>query len=253
MQEMVDIVDKKDNVSYSTTKDNAHKNGLLHRTIIAQVIDSKGRWILVKQAQNRQDAGQYVSPVGGHVRAGESKIEALRREAFEELGLKDFTYKFIGKAIFNRRVLNRFENHYFVLYKIFSNEKPLLNHESESYKIFTKEQLKKKLKTNPAKFGQAFHFVAKNFYPKLLIRYGKIPSWKKEGINIFRFSIFRPVTLSKDIYGYSIDAFVRECRNRAGLGPQDPFSSRDFGKIVPTYEGLQPLALYLIPLYYKVL
>lgn len=165
---MIDIVDKNDNVLYSTTKENAHKKGLLHLTIIAEVIDSKGRWMLVKQSSDRQDAGQYVSPVGGHIKAGESEIEALKREAFEEVGLKIFTYKFIGKGIFNRRVLGRFENHYFILYEIFSDEKPTLNHESESYKSFTKEELKKRLKTNSAEFGKAFQFVVKNFYPNLL-------------------------------------------------------------------------------------
>lgn len=168
MQEMIDIVDKNGNVLYSTTKEKAHKKGLLHRTIIAEVVNSKGKWMLVKQSSDRQDAGQYVSPVGGHIRTGESEIEALQREALEEVGLKDFTYKFIGKAIFKRHILKRIENHYFILYEIFSDEKPRLNHESESYKMFTKEELKMRLKTNPNEFGQAFHFVVQTFYPKLL-------------------------------------------------------------------------------------
>jgi 8-oxo-dGTP pyrophosphatase MutT (NUDIX family) len=37
--------------------------------------------------------------VGGHVCPGESPEEALKRETFEELGLKEFTYKFIRKYI----------------------------------------------------------------------------------------------------------------------------------------------------------
>lgn len=167
MREMVDVVDENNNVLYSTTKQNTHKYGLLHRTVIGEVIDSKERWMLVKQSSDRQDAGQFVSPVGGHIREGESEIEALKREASEEIGLKDFTYKFIGKAIFNRHVLGRIENHFFILYEIFSDEKPKLNHESESYKMFSKEELKKRLKTNPNEFGQAFHFVSKSFYPTL--------------------------------------------------------------------------------------
>mgnify|MGYP001617931222 CR=1 FL=1 len=165
---MVDIVDENNKVLYKTSKGKAHELGLLHRTVIAEVIDSKGEWVLVRQSSDRQDAGQYVSPVGGHIRAGESEIEALKREAFEEVGLKKFTNKFIGKGIFKRHVLNRIENHYFVLYEIYSDKKPKLNHESESYKTFTKGELKKRLKTNPAEFGQAFQFVTKTLYPKLL-------------------------------------------------------------------------------------
>lgn len=166
--EKVDIVDKSDNVLYKIAKTDAHEKGLLHRTVIAQVRDSQGKYLFVKQASDKQDAGQYVSPVGGHVTAGETEGEALEREAFEELGLKDLEYKLIGKAIFNRRVLRRRENHYFILYEIYSNQQPLINYESESYKYFTEEELKKTLRENPQKFGNAFHFVVKTFFPDLL-------------------------------------------------------------------------------------
>lgn len=165
--EKVDIVDEQDNVLYQTTKQTAHKDGLLHRTVISEVKDSEGRWILVKQSSDRQDAGQYVSPVGGHIRAGETEIQVLQREALEGLGIKDFDYKFIGKAIYNRYILGRQENHYFILYEIFSDQTPQLNHESESYKSFTKEELKTRLKAYPQEFAAAFRFVVKTFYPEL--------------------------------------------------------------------------------------
>lgn len=166
--EKVDIVDESDNVLYKIAKTDAHEKGLLHRTAIAEVKDSQGRRLFVKQASDRQDAGQYVSPVGGHVMAGETEDEALKREAFEELGLKDFEYKLIGKAIFNRAVLNRQENHYFILYEIYSDQHPVINHESDSYKYFTEKELKKNLRENPQKFGNAFHFVVKTFFSELL-------------------------------------------------------------------------------------
>jgi len=166
-EEMVDVVDENDNVLYRTTRKEAHENGLLHRTTISEIIDSNGRWMLVKQSSDRQDAGQYVSPVGGHVEAGETEDEALKRESKEECGLSNFNYKLVGKAIFNRHVLNRQENHYFILYEIYSDEKLQLNEESESYKAFTKDELKDALKNNPELFGDAFHFVAKTFYPEL--------------------------------------------------------------------------------------
>lgn len=165
--EMVDIVGQNDNVLFSTSKQNAHKAGLLHRTIIAELRDTQGKWILVKQASDRQDAGQYVSPVGGHVRAGESEIEALIREASEELRLKDFKYKYVGKAIYNRHVLKRQENHYFILYEIFSDKKPRLNHESVSYKSFTEKELRKCLENTPEKLGASFLFILEKFYPHL--------------------------------------------------------------------------------------
>lgn len=77
--EQVDIIDENLKVLYSCDKSEAHEKGLLHATVIAEVHNSKGEWMLVKQASDKQDAGQYVSPVGGHVAAGESFEDALRR------------------------------------------------------------------------------------------------------------------------------------------------------------------------------
>ena len=168
VSEMVDVVDSKNKFLFSIEKQEAHKKGLLHRTVLVQLINSKGEWILVKQSSDRQDAGQYVSPVGGHIRSGESEIEALRRETLEELGLRSFKHKFIGRGIFDRRILGRHENHYFILYEIYSDEKLKLGPEAESYKSFTKKEIKKLLKDNPKLFGNAFHFAVKTFHPNLL-------------------------------------------------------------------------------------
>jgi len=104
--------------------------------------------VLVKQSSSRQDAGQYVSPIGGHVKAGEAIENALKREAF---------------------VLNRQENHFFVQFEISSDEDLKLNHESVEYRKFTSDQLNRELKQNPKLFGDSFHFVAKTSYPELLI------------------------------------------------------------------------------------
>lgn len=167
--EMVDIVDENDNVLYQESKVEAHKKGLLHRTVIAEVIGSDGRWVLIKQAPNRQDAGQLVSPIGGHVMADEGLEEALKREAYEEMGLKDIKYKFIGKSILSREVLGRKENHYFIVYEIYSDQEPVLNHESVSFERFSKEDLERRIKENPKEFGRSLYFVLENIYRKTYV------------------------------------------------------------------------------------
>lgn len=166
-EELVDIVNERDEVLYAVAKTEAHGKGLLHRTVISELINSKGEWILVEQAPDKQDAGKYVSPMGGHVRAGESVEDALKREVFEELGIEGFQYRFVGKAIYRRQVLGRDENHFFLLYESFSDLDPTLNAESVSYQKFTVHELKEALKTAPEKFGEAFHFVISAFYPDL--------------------------------------------------------------------------------------
>ncbi len=162
--EIVDVINQQNEVLYQTSKEEAHQQGLLHRCIIAEIIDSQGNWTLVKQASDRQDAGQFVSPVGGHIKAGESEAEALAREALEEMGLTIFTSKYIGKAILNRKVIGRKENHLFILYEIYTDQTPTLDHESVDFEKFSLEQIKSEIQSNPTKFGQAFHFVIKKFY-----------------------------------------------------------------------------------------
>ena len=167
-EERIDVVNESDEVLSWVSKREAHEKGLLHRTTIGEVIDAEGRWLLVKQSSDRQDAGRYVSPVGGHVQAGETEDEALKREAHEECGLVDFNYKLIGKKIFNRNILNRQENHYFILYEIYSDKELILNEEAVEYKRFTKQELKTAIQNSPEMFGAAFHFIAKAFYPELM-------------------------------------------------------------------------------------
>ncbi len=165
--ELLDIVDEDNAVVGQATRGEAHAGGLLHRCVLAQLITSGGEWILVRQAADRQDAGQWVSPMGGHVNAGESMEDALRREVLEELGLADFQHRFVGNVIYRRTVLGRDENHYFIFYEIFSDAEPVLNEESVEYKRFSKNELKERMKSHPAEFGDSFFFGARAFYPEL--------------------------------------------------------------------------------------
>ena len=162
--EQVDVVDEVNNVLYQTSKFEAHKKGLLHRTVIAGIKTSDGKRLLVKQTSHKQDAGQYVSPVGGHVTSGETEDEALKREAKEEVGIENFKYKLIGKKIYQRKVLNRNENHYFIYYEIIWDGKIQFNDEIERVDYFQKAELEEEIKSNPEKFGAAYKFIYENFY-----------------------------------------------------------------------------------------
>ena len=166
--EVVDIVDQQNAVLYQTTKEEAHAKGLLHRTVIAVIKDSSGKWPLVRQAADRQDAGQFVLPVGGHVQAGETEEAALRRETVEETGLTEFDCRLIGNVIYQRHVLNRDENHYFSLFEIDSDESLVLGDEAVEYRRFSEIEIQQILLTNPEIFGDSFHFHVQEFYPRLL-------------------------------------------------------------------------------------
>ena len=162
--EMVDVVDQSGKVLYKTSKKEAHEKGLLHHCVIAEIINSKGEWLLFVPADHKQDKDQYVSPIGGHVSAGESLEAGLKREVLEEAGLKEFEYQFIGSGIYDRQVIGRRENHFFNVYEIYTNKKTVLSDEAKGFKFFTKQEIIENMERDPDMFGGAFHFVYKYIY-----------------------------------------------------------------------------------------
>lgn len=166
-EEILDIVDENGAVLRQAEKSEAHKHGWLHKTVIGYLRYGED-WALVAQAADRQDAGQLVAPVGGHVTAGESEDDALLREAEEEIGTRKIKYELVGRAIFHRHVIGRDENHLFVVYEISTDDDIVLNEESVSIERFGKDDLKKALAETPERFGDAYYFVLEKFYPDYL-------------------------------------------------------------------------------------
>lgn len=175
--EIVDIVDNDGRVLRQELKTDAHKNGWLHKTVIGFLKYGED-WALVEQAADRQDAGQLVAPVGGHVGAGETEIAALLRESEEEIGTRNIDYAYRGSAIFHRQVIGRDENHMFLVYEISTTDEVNLGSEAVAIERFTTKQLKNLLQNNPENFGDALFFVLEHFYPNLLTK-NYINKWKK--------------------------------------------------------------------------
>ncbi len=49
------------------------------------VVEKDGRFLLIRKARGRADAGDWAFP-GGHVDEGESLLDAMKRETMEEIG-----------------------------------------------------------------------------------------------------------------------------------------------------------------------
>src|SRR3989344_8432598 len=98
MDEMVDIVDVKDNVIGKVTRKEAHAKGLLHRVVHVVIENSNGEILCLKRGKNVDTRPGYISNCAGHVQAGENYEETVKREMEEELGIKA-NPKFVGKVI----------------------------------------------------------------------------------------------------------------------------------------------------------
>lgn len=166
-EELIDVIDETGEVLRQELKTEAHKHGWLHKTVIAN-LKYGDDWALVRQSGDRQDAGQLVSPVGGHVKAGESELDALFREVEEEIGARNITHSHIGSRVFHRQVIGRDENHLFAVYEITTKDPIVLNEEAVATERFSSDRLKRLLREQPQKFGDALYFVLEMFYPEYL-------------------------------------------------------------------------------------
>lgn len=70
---------------------------LLHPVVHLHIIDREERLLLQKRSLKKDlQPGKWDTSVGGHIRYGESVMEALYREAAEEVGLTDFNPIYLG-------------------------------------------------------------------------------------------------------------------------------------------------------------
>jgi isopentenyl-diphosphate delta-isomerase len=72
----------------SVPRSEAHRLGLWHRSSHLWVTDGRGAVLLQQRHPDKQtDPGRWDIAVAGHLSAGQTPLEALVREAKEELGL----------------------------------------------------------------------------------------------------------------------------------------------------------------------
>lgn len=78
---------------------------LLHPVVHLHVINSKGEIYLQKRPMNKVvQPGKWDTAVGGHISYGEDVETSLKREAEEEIGIKDFKADLIARYIWESDV-----------------------------------------------------------------------------------------------------------------------------------------------------
>ncbi len=95
-KEKVAIVDEKNQVIGSDTRENMRSHGLIHRATYILVFNSKGQIFVQKRTMIKDIfPGYYDLCAGGVVQTGETNKESAIRELEEELGISDVAIKFL--------------------------------------------------------------------------------------------------------------------------------------------------------------
>ena len=99
--ELVDVVDEHDRVVRVVPRSEMRAHALWHRAVYLLVLDTTGR-VLVQQRSYDKDfaPGWWDIGAGGVVGAGESYVEAGRRELAEELGVTGVPLQLLGTTRF---------------------------------------------------------------------------------------------------------------------------------------------------------
>lgn len=94
-EEWVPLVDEQGKVTGQAPRSQVHNGSkLLHPVVHLHVLNNKGSILIQKRPADKLiQPGKWDTAVGGHISTGESLEQALKKEAFEEIGLKDFTVK----------------------------------------------------------------------------------------------------------------------------------------------------------------
>ncbi len=88
--ELLDVVNEKDEAIATATRSRVHERGLLHRGVHVFLFDEAGRMLVQKRSPARtQYPSVWDCSVSEHVKAGESYHQAARRGLLEELGVGD--------------------------------------------------------------------------------------------------------------------------------------------------------------------
>jgi len=94
-------VNERDEVLGSVSRAEAHAKGLLHRSGMVFVVNSRGRILINKRSSEKETfPAYYDSSASFHVTYGESYEESAKRELLEEIRI-DAPVQYLGKFIHN--------------------------------------------------------------------------------------------------------------------------------------------------------
>ena len=174
--ELIDILDEFGNkIGKTSTIKELHTSGKWHK-IVGIIIYDFNNNILVQQRALKQisSPGKWDIAAAGHVNSGETEIDAIKRELFEEIGLdleEDKVKFFMSyKKEVNNKTVNKKHLEDIYIAQIDSesiNEFTIQNEEVEQVKWFSINELKELIQNNKLKsrnniYEKLFKYLEEN-------------------------------------------------------------------------------------------
>lgn len=170
-EEMVILVDEKDQAIGEMEKLQAHTSGSLHRAFSIFVLNSKGEMLMQQRAFTKyHSGGLWTNTCCSHPRPGEETLAAAKRRLKEEMGM-ELELKEIGAFIYKTSEQSAgFENglteHEFDhVFTAFSDQDPIINKEEvEDFKWMSISDIKETLKIEKEKFTFWFEIAFNRYF-----------------------------------------------------------------------------------------
>ncbi len=171
--ELLDVLDENGNYTGRTEERQiVHSDGLWHIHVGVWIMNKKGELLFQKRSMEKKVNPGKWSRTGGHVDSGETPLEAIQRETYEEIGVKIPTDKFkllsIRKEevyLTNYKVINRhFIYSYFALVDYKIEDYSMQEEEISDLKYMTIEEMEEAYKN----MDDSYTFVRWNNIEKLI-------------------------------------------------------------------------------------
>lgn len=165
-EEMVVLVNEKDEQVGLMPKLEAHEKAVLHRAFSVFIFNEAGELMLQQRALSKYHSpGLWTNTCCSHQRDGESNIDAGKRRLEEEMGfsvdLKEVTW-FIYKAPFDNGLTEHELDH--ILVGQFGGEPNINPEEVAAWKWMPLEDVKNDMEINPDQYTAWFKIIFEKYY-----------------------------------------------------------------------------------------
>ena len=158
-KEEFDIFDRKGKLIGKKTRNEVHREGFIHKSVLIFVLNSKKKVFLQKRSENKDlNPGRWDMSVGEHLHAGEDYLDGARRGLFEELGIKDIEPEKITEPIlFEVKHNGMMDREYCMIYKaIFDAKIDVEEDEISEGRFYSKTEIEKIVDKTPDEFTPFF-------------------------------------------------------------------------------------------------